>query len=72
MKFVPNRLLLIVVVFFLQQTSVFADAAPPPPSSPPPPPGLPLDGGVLVLFMALSLCYGIYILNKKNIKKASN
>jgi len=71
MRFVPNRLLIIVAVFFLQQTSVFADPGPPPPSTPPPPPGLPLDGGIYLL-VALSLCYAIFKLNKKNIKKASN
>jgi hypothetical protein len=72
MKIVPNRIVIILVVFFLQQTNVFADSGPPPPSSPPPPPGLPLDGGLFML-LVVSLCYGIYKLNKNiNIKKASN
>jgi hypothetical protein len=72
MKIVPNRIILILVVFLLSQTSMFADPGPPPPSTPPPPPGLPLDGGIFLLVI-LSICYGIYKLNKiKNIKKASN
>ena len=72
MKIVPNRIIIILVVFLLQGTAVFADPGPPPPSTPPPPPGLPLDGGIFVLTI-LSLCYGIYKLNRiKNIKKASN
>ena len=72
MKIVPNRIIIILAVFLLQQTNVFADAGPPPPSTPPPPPGLPLDGGLFLLVL-VSVCYGIYKLNKiKNIKKASN
>ena len=72
MKIVPNRIILILVVFFLSQTNVFADSGPPPPSTPPPPPGLPLDGSVFLLAL-ISVCYGIYKLNKIiNIKKASN
>ena len=72
MKIVPNRVIIILVVFLLQGTVVFADPGPPPPSTPPPPPGLPLDGGIYVLVL-LSICFGIYKLNKiKNIKKASN
>ena len=72
MKIVPNRFIIILVVFLLQHASLFADAGPPPPSSPPPPPGLPLDGGLCMLLI-VSMCYGIYKLNKlKNIKKASN
>ncbi|MFK7832228.1 MAG: PID-CTERM protein-sorting domain-containing protein [Winogradskyella sp.] len=31
----------------------------PPPPMPPPPPGLPIDGGVIALFLA-ALVYGIY------------
>ena len=72
MKIVPNRIIIILVVFFLLQTNSFANGGPPPPSSPPPPPGLPLDGGLVILAL-LSMCYGIYKLNKiLNIKKASN
>ena len=72
MKIVPNRVIIILVVFLLQGTVVFADPGPPPPSTPPPPPGLPLDGGIYILVL-LSICFGIYKLNKiKNIKKASN
>jgi len=72
MKIVPNRIVIILAVFFLSVTNTFADPGPPPPSTPPPPPGLPLDGGIFLL-VVVSLCYGIYKLNKiKNIKKASN
>ncbi|MCF6128562.1 hypothetical protein L1S35_02685 [Flavobacterium sp. AS60] len=72
MKIVPNRFFIILAVFFLSVTSVLADPGPPPPSTPPPPPGLPLDGGIFILAL-LSMCFGIYKLNKiRNIKKASN
>lgn len=37
-------------------------SGPPPPSGPTPPP-LPIDGGVIVLFIA-ALVYGIYKVNK--------
>ena len=73
MKIVPNRLVIILVVFLLQGTALFAETGPPPPqSTPPPPPGLPLDDGIFILVF-LSICFGIYKLNKIiNIKKASN
>jgi hypothetical protein len=35
----------------------------PPPPAPPPPPGLPIDGGIIALFV-IALIYGIYKLNK--------
>ena len=56
-------------MLFLHQTAVFAQSDPPPPPTPPPPPGLPLDGGIYLLVI-LSLCLGIYKLNK--LKKASS
>lgn len=35
----------------------------PPPPAPPPPPGLPIDHGLVVLFV-IALVYGIYKINK--------
>ncbi len=36
-----------------------AQTGTPPPPMPPPPPGLPIDSGIIVLFI-LALAYGIY------------
>jgi hypothetical protein len=71
MKIVPNRIIVFLAVLFLHQTSLLAQNDPPPPPTfgPPPPPGLPLDGFIYLLVI-LSLCFGIYKLNK--LKKASN
>ena len=41
---------------------------PPPPPTPPPPPGLPVDSGVMVLFV-VSLIYGLYKVYKFNLNK---
>ena len=38
-------------------------STPPPPMPPPPPPGLPIDGGIIALFV-VALVYGIYKVNK--------
>lgn len=35
----------------------------PPPPGPPPPPGLPIDDGIIPLFV-IALIYGVYKLNK--------
>jgi hypothetical protein len=71
MKILSNRIIIFLAALFLHQTSVFAQTNPPPPptTGPPPPPGLPLDGWIYLLVI-LSLCFGIYKLNK--LKKASN
>lgn len=70
MKIVQIRIIIFLAVLFLHQTAVYAQTdPPPPPTGPPPPPGLPLDGWIYLLIV-LSLCYGIYKLNK--LKKASN
>lgn len=47
-----------ILVFFVGFASMAQGSGPPPPA-PPPPPGLPIDGGILVLFL-LALAYGIY------------
>ena len=66
-----NKFLTLVVLFFGIQTALAADPSPPPPT-PPPPPGLPIDGGIVVLFI-LALVSG-YFLSRKYymIKKSSN
>lgn len=43
---------------FCSLSSVAQGAMPPPPM-PPPPPGLPIDGGLLVLFL-IAFNYGVY------------
>ena len=57
-----------VLVFFVGFASMAQGATPPPPA-PPPPPGLPIDGGIVVLFL-LALCYGIYKSYKSSHKSA--
>lgn len=57
-----NKILTIFVVLFGIQGIFAADPAPPPPT-PPPPPGLPIDGGVLVLFV-IAIIFGYYLSNK--------
>ncbi len=46
-----------VLIGFVCEAQI--DGTPPPPM-PPPPPGLPIDGGIIVLFIA-ALAYGIFI-----------
>ena len=69
-----NKILTILVVLFSVQ-GVFAQDVPlpppPPPGPPPPPPGLPIDGGLVVLFF-LALVSGYYLSKKYiSIKKGS-
>ena len=45
-----NKIITILVVLFSIQGVLAADTTPPPPT-PPPPPGLPIDGGIVVLFV---------------------
>lgn len=47
-----------ILVFFVGFASMAQGGAPPPPM-PPPPPGLPIDGGIVALFV-LALVYGVY------------
>ncbi len=54
----------ILVILFFAVAPLFAQTHPNPPSRITPPVGLPLDGGVLVLFVA-AVFYGV----KKSIKK---
>ncbi|WP_162523793.1 hypothetical protein [Flavobacterium sp. LMO8] len=66
-----NRIITILVVLLSVQGVFAAGPTDPPPPTPPPPPGLPLDGGLLILFV-LALVSG-YCLSKKYIstKKGS-
>ena len=50
-----KKSILTILLMVLCITIVSAQAPPPPP---PPPPGLPIDGGILFLFIA-SLVYGV-------------
>ncbi|WP_111683376.1 PID-CTERM protein-sorting domain-containing protein [Winogradskyella tangerina] len=47
------------ILFFFMSFASMAQGATPPPPMPPPPPGLPIDGGILMLFI-LALSLGIY------------
>ena len=63
-----NKIITILVVLFSVQ-GVFAQdvpSPPPPPApppTPPPPPGLPIDGGLVILFF-LALVSGYYLSKK--------
>ncbi len=55
-----NKKMLAPILFFLIGfTSVAQGNGTPPPPRPPPPPGLPIDSGIIVLFV-VGLIYGIY------------
>ena len=65
MRTIMNKILTILVVLFSVQ-GVFAQGVPlppPPPPTPPPPPGLPIDGGLVILFF-LALVSGYYLSKK--------
>ncbi|WP_299098291.1 hypothetical protein [uncultured Winogradskyella sp.] len=53
-----KNMLASVLVFFVGFASMAQSTAPPPPI-PPPPPGLPIDNGIIVLFV-LALGFGAY------------
>lgn len=57
-----KNILASILFFFIGFASMAQGSGPPPPSGPTPPP-LPIDGGVIVLFIA-ALVYGIYKVNK--------
>ena len=59
-----NKIITVLVVLFSIQ-GVFANETPlpPPPSGPPPPPGLPIDGGLVLLFF-VALISGYYLSKK--------
>ena len=54
-----NMFASVLVVFVSFASIAQSGTGAPPPPAPPPPPGLPIDGGIVVLFI-LALCYGIY------------
>ena len=60
-----NKIITILVVLFSAQGVLAASTPiePPPPGVPPPPPGLPIDGGLVVLFF-LALVSGYYLSKK--------
>ncbi len=47
------------ILFFFVGFISMAQGATPPPPMPPPPPGLPIDGGIVALFL-VALSFGIY------------
>ena len=57
-----KNMLASISLFFVGLISMAQGATPPPPG-PPPPPGLPIDSGIIFLFVA-ALVYGIYKVNK--------
>jgi len=57
-----NKNKLASIFFFFIGFASMAQVGPPPPAGPTPPP-LPIDGGIVVLFI-VALVYGIYKVNK--------
>ena len=57
-----NKILTLIVVLFSVQAAIAANPTPPPPPAPPPP-GLPIDGGLVVLFF-IALVTGYYLSKK--------
>jgi hypothetical protein len=54
-----NKKAVVLILFLSMGFASVAQGATPPPPMPPPPPGLPIDGGLLLLF-ALAFSFGIY------------
>ena len=66
-----NKIITILVVLFSVQGVLAQDVPTPPPPSPPVPVGLPIDGGLVILFF-LALVSGYYLSKKYiSIKKGS-
>ena len=72
MRTIMNKIITILVVLFSIQGVLAADpVGPPPPPPAPQPPGLPIDGGLVILFF-LALVSGYYLSKKYiSIKKGS-
>ena len=47
------------ILCFFTSLMALAQGDTPPPPTPPPPPGLPIDRGILILFV-IALVYGVY------------
>lgn len=58
-----NKIITILVVLFSVQGVLAQDVPTPPPPSPPVPAGLPIDGGLVILFF-LALVSGYYLSKK--------
>jgi len=54
-----NKNMLASILFFFVGFVSMAQGGTPPPPMPPPPPGLPVDGGIIALFV-IAFSYGIY------------
>lgn len=58
-RILSSVLLLLICVVGTAQESVGGGSGPPPPQGAAPPPGLPIDGGLIILFI-VALLYGVY------------
>ena len=71
MRTIMNKIITILVVLFNVQGVFAQDVPSPPPPPAPPPPGLPIDGGLVLLFF-VALISGYYLSKKYiSIKKGS-
>ena len=70
MKLAVHKIVIVLVALLSSQSIFSADPTPPPPT-PPPPIGLPIDGGLIMLFF-LAIILG-YVFSKRYIftKKSS-
>lgn len=64
-----KNMLASILIFFVGFASMAQGGTPPPPM-PPPPPGLPIDGGIVALFV-IALAYGVYKTYKLSFKRTS-
>jgi hypothetical protein len=64
-----NKNMLASILFSLIGFTSMAQGATPPPPMPPPPPGLPIDSGVVVLFL-VAIIFGAYKILQLNKQKA--
>lgn len=58
-----NKTIVASILFVFTGLISVAQGNVPPPPAPPPPPGLPIDNGLIVLFI-VALVYGIFKINK--------
>lgn len=61
MKIVPNKFFVLIVFLFGAVNNYVLAAGPPPPTPPPPP--LPINQGIIILFI-IGLLFGIYTIYK--------
>lgn len=67
-KNIPTALFVLLISAVGVAQDVGGGSGPPPPQGGPTPPGLPIDNGLVILFVA-AVVYGVYIILKSSKKK---